>query len=739
MAPRKNKAMPKNGEQPQTRTPAKQRVKTPKRKTAGRPRYTLQISGGERNGRIHRHLIDTRDLEGNTRATDAANLYDGAQLRSAARRLAQKLEVDAEELEANLSNEWAKYQTQQRKQSEQAEAASDPPCSPCSPGSVYEERGHRIYLRRRTREAGDFLEPLANFTARIIGEDVIDDGSGEARHVFQIEGTLENGQPLPVAAVPSSEFSGMSWVLKEWGCRANPSAGMGARDHLRAAVQGMSGNPPRRVLYQHTGWRLIGDTWHYLHAGGGIGPQGAVPTLCMDLSGKLKNYSLPPPPVGNELIDAVRAEVRLLDSCCPRLAYPLLGAVYRAVLGPTDCSLSLVGRTGLGKSEWAALAQQHFGADMHRLNLPGNWSSTANALESLAFLVKDAVLVLDDFKPGGSKGEIDAWHAKADRVLRAQGNNSARQRCRPDGSVRVDRPPRGFIIVTGEDLPRGESLRARNLVLRMRAGEFAIATLTPFQKDAAAGLYAQALVAFVAWLAPQYDQVRGRLPAEFAGLRSRALAAENHPRTPGIIADLALGLKYFLDFALHVGAIEPWDRDTHAQRGWQLLLGAATEQTQELLALDPPRRFLQLLAAAIASGRAHLVGPDGAEPGALERPIVWGWRLEEFGSGEHATMRWRSQGKAIGWVDGENVYLNPDAAYAEAQRFGDDQGERLPLSQSQLYRQLRDSKLLARHEQFKTTIRVTLQGAARAVLYLRPGVLSPPGEQGEQGEQGERR
>jgi hypothetical protein len=35
------------------------------------------------------------------------------------------------------------------------------------------------------------------------------------------------------------------------------------------------------------------------------------------------------------------------------------------------------------------------------------------------FLAKDAVFVLDDFKPGGSRGEIDSWHSKADRVFRA--------------------------------------------------------------------------------------------------------------------------------------------------------------------------------------------------------------------------------------------------------------------------------------------------------------------------------
>src|SRR5439155_14811191 len=118
------------------------------------------------------------------------------------------------------------------------------------------------------------------------------------------------------------------------------------------------------------------------------------------------------------LVAALRADLELLEFAAPRLMYPLLGAVYRAVLGPVDCSVALIGQTGQGKSELAALAQQHFGAALHRLNLPGNWTSTANALEALAFLAKDVLLVIDDFKPGGSKAEIDQLHAKADRVLR---------------------------------------------------------------------------------------------------------------------------------------------------------------------------------------------------------------------------------------------------------------------------------------------------------------------------------
>ena len=53
----------------------------------------------------------------------------------------------------------------------------------------------------------------------------------------------------------------------------------------------------------------------------------------------------------------------------------------------------LAGRTGTFKTTLAALCQQHFGADMDAGCLPANFASTANALESLAFAAKDALIV----------------------------------------------------------------------------------------------------------------------------------------------------------------------------------------------------------------------------------------------------------------------------------------------------------------------------------------------------------
>lgn len=87
-------------------------------------------------------------------------------------------------------------------------------------------------------------------------------------------------------------------------------------------------------------------------------------------------------------------------------------------------SIHIAGASGAFKTERAALEQQHFGLTMNRLNLPGAWSSTSNALEVLAFHAKDSLLVVDDFAPQGNVSEVSRYHAAADRIFRAVGIRS---------------------------------------------------------------------------------------------------------------------------------------------------------------------------------------------------------------------------------------------------------------------------------------------------------------------------
>jgi hypothetical protein len=506
------------------------------------------------------------------------------------------------------------------------------------------------------------------------------------------------------------------------------SAGFGTRDHARAAIQLLSGAAiPERVVFRHLGWRELPSGWAYLHAGGAIGPDGpdgpVADGMETRLDEALARYILPEPPDGDELREAVRASLRLLEVAPDHLSVPVLAAAYRAVLGDTDFGLHLAGPTGVFKTELAALAQQHFGPGLDARHLPASWSSTANALEALAFLAKDAILVVDDFAPTGSAVDIARLHRDADRLFRGQGNHAGRGRMRADTSLRASRPPRGLIVSTGEDVPRGQSLRARLLVLEVGPRDIDPGWLSACQADAAAGRYAAAMSGFVAWVGPRYAEFRTAMRAEAVSLRARAQASAAHRRTPAIVASLMIGIETFLAFASAIGAVTIEDRASVASRCWRALGRAALAQGEQQISGDPASRFLELLSAAIASGRAHVAGEDGADPAAAS---VWGWRADPQRHDGFET--WRPIGHRVGWVVGDDLFLDPDASFVAAQTVGRDVGDPLAVQPSTLRKRLRDAGVLASVDDVRDrlTVRRVLEGKRRVVLHLAASFLEGP-------------
>jgi hypothetical protein len=575
---------------------------------------------------------------------------------------------------------------------------------------------------------GPIEVPLATWAGRIVEEIIHDDGA-ERSVTFAVEGALADGTPLPRVEVPADEWPYMRWPVARWGTRAVVLAGAATGDHLRCALQLLSGDVPRRTVYTHTGWRDVDGRWVYLHAGGAIGGDGPAPDIAVSLPEALTGYVLPDPPSGAGLAEAVRASLRILDLAPDRIMVPLLGAAYRAVLGPADCSLHLAGPTGAGKTELLALAQQHYGAVLDARHLPGSWSSTGNALEGLAWSAAEALLAVDDFAPGGTTADVARLHREADRLLRAQGNRAGRMRMRADGTLRPAKPPRGLILSSGEDTPRGQSLRARLLVLELEPGEVDWTRLSDCQHDAAAGLYAAGLAGYLRWLAPQYSAIRDGLRAELAALRDRAHAEALHARTSGIIADLAAGWQYWLDYAVAAGAIDPAEQDALTQRVWTALREAGAGQAEQLAAAEPCGHFLRLLVAALASGRAHVAGPNGHAP--KDAAEGWGWREVEVGTGENKRQDLQPQGRRIGWVAGADLYLEPEAAFAEAQELASRQGDGLPVSPRTLWRRLDERGLLASRDAARQryTVRRRLEGhERREVLNLLANALSTCGQ-----------
>jgi hypothetical protein len=556
---------------------------------------------------------------------------------------------------------------------------------------------------------------LSNFKARIRTDITKDDGA-RTEHLYELELTLD--RVTNRFSIEASKFQNMQWVSEQGGAAATISAGYTIKDNLRAAIQSVSIPIPTQTVYSHLGWRRVDGKWLYLHAGGAIGDSVMAKLGVRVNLNDLDSYSLPTPPTSNKLKSAIRASLSILDVAPAPIAYGLLAATYRAPFGevlPCDFSLFFVGQSGCQKSELTALSQAHFGRTFNRLNLPANWTYTANALEKKAFLAKDAIMTIDDLVPLGSAHDVAALHLKADRVLRGQGNQHGRGRMTASCELTKDYYPRGLILSSGEDVPKGHSLGARLLTVEMKKGDINLDKLTELQEDAKSGKFATAMAGYILWLGSRLDELKIRLPKRRDELRSELRKAKiSHDRTPDNIASLALGLEMFLMFAAEQGAIDAKELERLVAEGLQALRQLGEQQREQHTDTNPAEVHLRLLRAAIASGRCHLKDKNGAY---ADDPAIWGWReiVDNCGQSD-----WRSEGDCIGWTDGDDVYLEPTASYRAAQLMGGNGAGALTIGLKTLNKRLKDAGMLATTDEKRgtSTIRKVLQDQQREVLHL---------------------
>jgi hypothetical protein len=510
----------------------------------------------------------------------------------------------------------------------------------------------------RLKPSGQTLvpDPLCNFTAQVTEEIALDDGA-EVTRAFTIEGRLDSGESLPPARVPASKFSAMNWITDQWGLRAVVRAGNATRDHLREAIQRFSRDAARRHVYTHTGWREIDGQYYYCSSVGAIG--NGSPCVEVDLGDDLARYAIPRMP--EEPREAMQQSLRLLQVAPLTVTVPLWAAVFRAPLAsalPADFSLWIEGTTGSMKSTLSALFLSHYG-DFERTNLT-QWSSTVNALEKRAFMLKDAPFVIDDWAP--SALDQRDLEMKAARLLRAQGNLSGRGRLRADLTERPAYHPRGIIISTGEQHPPGQSLLARTLLTELDRDTVDMARLTELQR--AKGRLVHAISGYLRWLAPQMPTMPATLRELFRETRERACLNGEHLRVPETLAHLWIGLTFGMTYAVEMGAVTPAEADTLQADCWAALCQLGREQGKLVEDQRPTLRFLSVLATLLTTGKVRLGSKTG----------------DDMGDGRPPEL--------VGWVDTDWLYLLPEATYRAVSIFCRESGQPFATSLDRIKRDL---------------------------------------------------
>jgi hypothetical protein len=543
----------------------------------------------------------------------------------------------------------------------------------------------QICRLRHDHEGNELVHVLANFDARIFEEVAYDDGA-EVVRAFKLRGRLATGTPLTDARVTAAEFGGMSWVASAWGARALVSAGAGARDHLRAAIQVLS-TPNERLVFRHTGWRLHEGRWVYLFQGGGVGAD----SLTVELDPPLDRFVLPP--AAEDLREAVALSLRLLDAAPPSVSIPLLASTYAAPLAfitSPDFALWMVGPTGSLKSELAALAQRHFGR-FDRKTLPGSWTSTENALEARLFTVKDAVAVIDDYAPNADSRAQQELEKRAQRIIRGIGNRASRGRLRADLSQQPDRPPRGLVICTGEDLPTGHSIQARLVIIEVDRERLNLDVITELQGSG--DRLAHAMRGYIEWLQPAIPELKKAMPARLGHLRGELFQIGSHLRQADALAQLRAAFELFLEFAEGVGAIDTVRATELRAKAVVTLRGIGEAQSTALRDLEPAERFISVLGTLLEQRRVRLV-EKGQSP-----------RADDV--------------ETIGWYDQDFAYLLPEAARRRVATFLRESGEAWSHSAHALNKALVRKGVVVPGPDARPEMQVRVGDGKRRVLRLR--------------------
>lgn len=570
----------------------------------------------------------------------------------------------------------------------------------------YETKDHRMY---RTNDEGE-QEMMCNFSAHITEEVRYIDGR-TVDTVFTIEGakpTADQAKPakLPPVRVPAGQYPGMGWVIPTWGSSCVIMPGYGITNDLRAAIQLLS-TPKVGTVYRHTGWTVIGGKRVFLHRGGGIGERGNDPRVRVELPPELSRFDLTRPK-GELPGESIMATLQLLTIGPREVMWPLLCATLAPIFGPVDFAVHLSGRTGTFKSEIMSLFQSHYGQEMDGRHLPGSWSSTANALEAQAYVLKDVAFVCDDFIPAGSTIQQREYQRSADRLIRAQGNQAGRARLTDVSNLQTTMWPRGIVLSTGEDTPEGHSVRARMLIMELSPGDVSTAKLTKAQ--AARPLYAGT----VAWCVQQLAGKSWELGESAKQLRDKYQGL-GHSRTPSMVGQLLTVGSAFLELAEDVGVLSERSRRAGERDMTAAILEAAGRQQSYLETADPVKVFLATLRHIFQTGLGHLRLRNGGVP---ESPTLVGW--SEIGGDETGVPEFKSHGPVIGWIDWDagEILLDATSGLNIVRKAA---GGELTATVQTLQKRLKDAGVLSRVDEprQRNTVRITVEKHPRNVLAIQ--------------------
>ena len=526
-----------------------------------------------------------------------------------------------------------------------------------------------------TEKHSTYDRKLSNFTPYIKSEMTIDDGATETK-VLRLAGQHANGEALPEIEVSGKDFPSFNWLFEKWGAKCILEVGKNVKEHVRYSIQSTSENAEQQFIYQQTGWKKIGNAWHYLLPGDS--------KFNVSLKGKLESYCGEQTFSKSDLETVYSMTKTLLAP--KEIIYILLAFTFLAplieFLRQAQCMpkfvLNIIGRTGTRKSTLAALFLCFFGI-FNAGNLPMSFRDTSNSIIQNAFALKDVLTCIDDFHPCGRDDERKLT-STMQALVRAYGDRTGRGRLRKDSSAMESRPPLGNAIVTSEFPPDiGESGTARYFLLELKDSDINLNILSLFQEHAEQGVFRRVMFGYTEWIRKKFLQ-EDKIEKEFVKTLKESFAAYRsdfiqtgiscHGRVPEMTAELRIGMKMLLWFLEDNKVIAESAAKNLDNELKQILYRLAQRQSENIKSDKPSVVFVKKLYALIESGAVAVTHKD-------------------LSIGEDPYPR-----NFIGFEDEHYLYLNKDIAYRHVKVLCNEQGEIFSLTSKALLKTLAEDGLI---------------------------------------------
>lgn len=564
------------------------------------------------------------------------------------------------------------------------------------------------FYQHRANKEGAFSIKLCDGVCWIVEKIVFEDDLTD-RSFFRLEGARQDGAYLPTIDVSLAKFNALAWITEEWGEKIIVRPGNSIKDNLRVAILTYStryGDIPLQRVFKMTGWKQIAGEWLYLTGSGAVGKNGLDTSIKVDLGhGHLKKYSLPSPPIVGQLKDDFLVIDDLLDICPnrPEVGAALFSAIFRAVLGEChtiDFAVFFHGQTGSMKSATTAIALGFFG-NFDSRSFPASFSDTGADMEAKGHQLKDSIYAIDDFKPAVNLAEAAKLYSKTENFIRNTGNGAGRGRRNSDMTAKAAPFNRSLTIMSGEDIPRGQSILARMLVLELNQKDVDLERLTRLQQAAKEDRLSRIMAAYLQWLAARLDSLKTTLPEKIILLRDATVQEnriDSHTRAPEMFANLVIGAATFFDFIADVGLLAVKRKEERLLPIKAALVTAFKSQASYQQEQNEVDRFAELLRSVLISGAGHIAQAERNAPPAI-RGHAYGWTKLEDVAGDPNKEKWQPNGPLFGWsyADGDKdwqIWLDKGVAYQLAFEFARKSGDPFLMSAQTLWRRMNDRKLL---------------------------------------------